>query len=159
MSDNRHSIKLNLNKGKTAPCREALLGSNGLGSPSSGSIPASAQRYPRTSQRFYLAIGGSHLQRIQTICWRDRMSVVVGYCLRISIGRPASEAGGRAFESRPGHHLISRSYASRSCERCASKHRTRPNQFERRSTSFHWTERGRIAPSARWLHRVRCCFA
>ena len=44
-------------------------------------------------------------------------------------GPPASEAGGRAFESRPGHHLVSRTYATRHCERCASEHRTRPNQF------------------------------
>ena len=43
--------------------------------------------------------------RIQAICWRDGIAVVVGYCLRISISRTASEAGGRAFESRPGHHL------------------------------------------------------
>ncbi len=41
---------------------------------------------------------------IQPIFRRDRMSVVGVYCSGISIGRPASEAGGRAFESRPGHH-------------------------------------------------------
>jgi hypothetical protein len=46
----------------------------------------------------------SAFSRIQAICWRDRIAAVVGYCLLISIGRPASEAGGRAFESRPGHH-------------------------------------------------------
>jgi hypothetical protein len=44
-----------------------------------------------------------------------------------AISRTAFEAGGRAFESRPGHHLFSRRYAARSCERCASNHRTTPN--------------------------------
>ena len=58
-----------------------------------------------------------------------KIRIAMRYQYVTAIPRTASEAGGRAFESRPGHHLVSRSYATRSCERCVSNHRTKPNHF------------------------------
>jgi hypothetical protein len=44
----------------------------------------------------------------------------------------ASEAGGRAFESRPGHHLISRGYRTSPLSTDPQLYRTTPNQFDLR---------------------------